>query len=155
VQFQPGADGLVRTCFAVADTGIGIAPELQPHLFDAFRQGDQRNSGRFGGLGLGLTVSRDLVTAMGGRIEVNSQPGVGTTVRVVLSLPRANPPGDEPAVTPLEPLAADSTCLLRVLVVDDNQTNRHVARRLLEKLGCQVELASGGDEAVDLVAASH
>lgn len=86
--------------FTVADTGMGIAPDLLPRLFDVFVQGDDSITRRFEGAGLGLAICRNLVEAMGGRISVDSQPGRGSTFTVDLPLPAA------PAVAPGEALAA-------------------------------------------------
>ena len=82
-------DGAVR--FTIADTGMGIAPELLPRLFDVFVQGDDSITRRFEGAGLGLSISRNLVEAMGGRISVDSELGRGSTFIVDLPLP---PPSD-------------------------------------------------------------
>lgn len=86
--------------FTVADTGMGIAPELLPRLFDIFVQGDDSITRRFEGAGLGLSICRNLVEAMGGRISVDSEPGRGSTFTVDLPLPAA------PSGLALEPLAA-------------------------------------------------
>jgi len=96
VQVHP-RDGAIR--FTVADTGMGIAPELLPRLFDVFVQGDDSITRRFEGAGLGLSICRNLVEAMGGRISVDSEPGRGSTFIVDLPLPP--PPG-----VIQEPLAA-------------------------------------------------
>lgn len=90
-------DGAVR--FTIADTGMGIAPELLPRLFDVFVQGDDSITRRFEGAGLGLSICRNLVEAMGGRISVDSELGRGSTFIVDLPLP---PPSD----VIREPLAA-------------------------------------------------
>ena len=84
-----GADGEI--CLIVRDTGIGIASEVLPHLFLPFRQGDNSTSRRFGGTGLGLAITRRLVELHGGRIEIESKIGEGTTVRVVLPAERIIP----------------------------------------------------------------
>lgn len=70
----------------VSDTGEGISAEALPHIFDEFSQGGSRLSRRFGGVGLGLAISRKLVAQMGGRIEASSEPGVGSTFRVYLPM---------------------------------------------------------------------
>ncbi len=90
-------DGAVR--FVVADTGMGIAPDLLPRLFEAFVQGDDSMTRRFEGAGLGLFICRNLVEAMGGRILVESELGKGSTFIVDLPLP-------PPPVTAAQALAA-------------------------------------------------
>ncbi|MCC6538424.1 MAG: response regulator [Bryobacterales bacterium] len=145
---EPRGGGL-PVVLEVADTGVGIAAGQLPRLFVPFHQLDQRDARRFGGLGLGLAICRDLVKAMQGEIEAQSEVGVGTTMRVRLTLPRADPPAEpEPAAAPC------SAPLLRVLVVDDNRTNLHVASRLLKKLGHEVEQATSGAQAVERVSSS-
>jgi signal transduction histidine kinase/CheY-like chemotaxis protein len=146
---EPGAIQLGCT---VADTGIGIAPEVQSRLFDEFTQVDSSISRRFGGSGLGLAISRRLIEQMGGTIEVESTPGVGSVFRFDVRL-RARRASDESA--PASPLAsppalagAPARGSWRVLVAEDNATNRLVASRMLERLGHRVETVENGREAL-------
>jgi signal transduction histidine kinase/DNA-binding response OmpR family regulator len=151
---------LVRILFSVTDTGIGIAPEALGRLFEAFEQADSSISRRFGGSGLGLAISRQLVRQMGGEIAVESRPGVGSIFRfdVVLSARRASdrlpvgedgtlaaPPPPEPPPLPAERAALAP---MRVLIADDNATNRAVASRILERNGHRVRSVENGKEAV-------
>jgi signal transduction histidine kinase/CheY-like chemotaxis protein len=136
--------GAVR--FAVKDTGIGIAAEVLPRLFSAFEQGDGSPTRRHGGSGLGLVLSRQLVAAMGGRLEVESRYGLGSRFTFALHLeetvgvPRAQPPRPRVRVGG------------RVLVVDDNPINLKVACSLVERAGYAVETACTGREALEVFA---
>ncbi len=130
----------------VTDTGIGIAPEVGDRIFDAFSQGDESISRRFGGTGLGLSICRSIVERLGGRIGYESRPGAGTRFSFAVPAPvvaddRVRP--DAIAAPRLAPPVSG-----RVLVVEDNTVNREVARRLLERLGQTVELAASGEDGV-------
>jgi CheY-like chemotaxis protein len=126
----------------VADTGIGIAAEKLLTIFDAFTQADGSHSRRFGGTGLGLTITRRLVDLMGGRLWVESEFGRGSRFFVELTLTRAEPP--EPEQTPAVPAVQGD---LRVLVAEDNAINQKVIGSMLRRQGWTVELASNGLEA--------
>ncbi len=142
------APGTVR--FQVSDTGVGIAPDMQPLLFERFSQVDSSASRRHGGAGLGLAICKGLVELMGGGIGVASEPGRGAmfwfTVPLQAAEARAHDPGspDDPSIT--RPGR-------RVLVVEDNDVNQLVTRRMLEKLGVEVEVADNGRVALDRLAA--
>jgi len=132
--------------FAVRDDGIGISAEQQRDLFTAFSQADTSTSRRYGGSGLGLAISQRLVTAMGGRIDVSSTLGRGSTFWFEIPLAA----GDAAAL----PAAMDggpvgSPC--RVLVAEDVELNRTIIRTVLERDGHDVVLAHNGAEALDLV----
>jgi len=136
-----------RLRIAVEDSGIGITAEQQARLFQPFVQAEASMSRRFGGTGLGLSISRKLCELMGGDLSVQSVPGEGSTFTMVVQVASA------PAATAPVAVAAANGALprfqARVLVVDDNPVNQQVAKRMLEKLGCSVVLASDGIEAVD------
>lgn len=149
--------------WTVSDTGIGIAREYHGGLFDAFVQGDTAVARRFGGSGLGLAICRLLVQRMGGTITVESVPGAGSTFRVRLSLELAEvraPPAAPPSVplpeaSPVreDPLPDRLHSLgrrLRLLLAEDNPTNRFVITRMLKDLPVTVDVAENGREAVDL-----
>lgn len=153
VKFTPQGSVSVRlelsegaVALTVADTGIGMSPEVQASAFAPFVQADDGIARRFEGAGLGLSIVRWLTDAMGGRIELASAPGQGTTVRVRLPLPPVGP-----AATPApQGGALDWTGLAgrRVLVADDNPVNRRILLALLERLGAQVTLCEDGPEAL-------
>ena len=110
---------------SVRDTGIGMTEEQQARVFESFSQADASTTRRYGGTGLGLTISRQMVGLMGGEIGVESEPGVGSTF--FFTLPLKKQPGDaRRAPAPLADLRD-----LRVLIVDDNATNRHILRKQL------------------------
>ncbi|WP_149141392.1 hybrid sensor histidine kinase/response regulator [Gemmobacter caeruleus] len=144
---SPGKDH-DEMAIAVTDTGIGIPSERQERIFDSFSQADSTISRRFGGTGLGLTISRELMGVMGGRIALVSQTGAGTTFTATLPLRRA--PGTAQG-TP--PVVAPPVTALRVLLADDNRTNRMIAEKLLGPCVAQLDQAADGEAALRLARA--
>ncbi len=139
--------------FDVIDSGIGIPLEAQSRLMKPFEQGDSSTTRRFGGTGLGLAISRDLIELMGGDISFMSEPGVGTTFTILVSLPAVDRVIEAPA--PVEPPVV--TAVLdaeqrRALLAEDNQVNQFVARAMLERLGWHVTVVENGQEALDTLA---
>jgi PAS domain S-box-containing protein len=133
--------------FAVTDTGIGIPPESLPTLFQPFSQADSSTTRRYGGTGLGLSIVSSLARLMDGEIGVDSRPGEGSRFWFrILGQRVADAPATSEAA---EPPAAQPLLNGRVLVVEDNATNRHVIAAMLGKLGLSVELAENGQEGVD------
>ncbi len=142
--------GQVELMAAVTDTGVGIPANLQQVVFERFRQADASTTRRFGGTGLGLAISKVLVEAMGGEIGVHSEPGRGSSFWFRLVLPvAAEPqlPGGEREERRAEAMSWVRSP--RVLVVEDNAVNRKVAAHALRRLGCAVELAGNGREALE------
>ena len=135
----------VKLRFSVTDTGIGIAPEAQTRLFQSFSQADNSISRRFGGTGLGLSICKQIVELQGGRIGVDSKPGVGSCFWFELAFEPAlaTEPAQNPAAT--MPLA---TRALHILLAEDNEINQKVAVALLKKSGHTVQIAQNGYEAV-------
>ncbi|MFI7480952.1 response regulator [Kocuria sp. M1R5S2] len=142
VEEQVGDSSVVR--FEVHDTGIGIPPEHQDLVFDSFAQADASTTRRYGGTGLGLAISRRLTEALGGRIGVRSTPGRGSVFWVSVPLPRAE--AEDPA---LAPRPGDLPAGLRVLVVDDNATNRLVLESQLTAWHLLTTTARDAREALD------
>ncbi len=135
-------DGRVELAFTVRDTGIGIAPEQQRRMFEAFSQADSSTSRKYGGTGLGLAISRRLVELMGGDLQVDSAPGQGARFRFAAWF---GLDGDSPALPPA-PQDAKS-----VLVADDNASSREALASALEGRGWAVDRAAGGAEALALL----
>jgi signal transduction histidine kinase/ligand-binding sensor domain-containing protein/ActR/RegA family two-component response regulator len=132
--------------FCVTDSGIGIPLDKQEVIFESFRQVDGSTTRKFGGTGLGLTICQRLVEMMGGAIWVVSEPGRGARFHFTAAFNAA--PLTPGRMRPFEDSLV-SVSHLRVLVVEDNRVNQLVTRRLLERQGMQVSLASNGLEAVE------
>ncbi len=141
------ACGQARIRFTVHDSGIGMTAEQQGKIFDLFSQADGSSTRQYGGLGLGLTLSQQLVKHLGGLIRLESQPGQGSTFHVELPLP---PVPDEapsrPIASPPEHVGDEKR---RILVVEDNAMNRSLAKAMLNKLGYDYRFAENGQEALD------
>ncbi|MBL9039228.1 MAG: response regulator [Archangium sp.] len=140
----------IRLRVDVKDTGIGIDPQVQSRLFVPFQQADESTSRRFGGTGLGLSLSNELAQMMGGRIQVTSKLGEGATFRFTAVLQKCRESAAQVVIAqPLaraEPISADP-----VLVVDDNPINLKVASSLVERAGYKALVASSGAEALELI----
>jgi len=145
----------VELHFSVKDTGIGIPQNKQQIVFNAFAQADSSSTRTFGGTGLGLTISSQLVEKMGGRIWLESEVGIGSTFHFTVRLgnvaarpaeePRANENDTDPR------LLGKALSRLRFLVVEDNVVNRLVATRLIEKQNHIVSTAANGQDALEML----
>jgi signal transduction histidine kinase/CheY-like chemotaxis protein/HPt (histidine-containing phosphotransfer) domain-containing protein len=141
-------------CVEVQDTGIGIPPEKLGAIFERFSQADASTTRKFGGTGLGLSISQRLVEAMGGEIGVRSETGKGSVFWFRLPLPPAAAPArPRPERAPPE-VAQRRFRGRRVLVVDDGEVNREIARQALSRFGVAVEMATNGIEALSAMAAA-
>ncbi|MDQ5877740.1 MAG: hypothetical protein QG638_472 [Pseudomonadota bacterium] len=141
--------------FSVFDTGIGIDPDKLEALFQPFTQADSSMTRRYGGTGLGLSIVRGLAEVMGGNVGMASEPGKGS--RFWFRIP-ARPARPAHAASMLPGIAAlpatgrlPAAVNARVLVAEDNPTNRKVLVSMLERWGCRIDLAENGQEAVDRV----
>ncbi|MDE2058960.1 MAG: response regulator [candidate division NC10 bacterium] len=149
-QTKVDTPGRVGLHFSVADTGIGIPSHLHAKIFDPFAQADATTTRRFGGSGLGLSISKALVELMGGRIWVESEEGKGSTFHCGLTVSVAEP---EAEVARGEEETYPDLRHVTVLIVDDNSTNRLILRRMLQTWGMSVREATGGEEALTLLQA--
>jgi signal transduction histidine kinase/ActR/RegA family two-component response regulator len=146
-------------CVSVSDTGIGIPADRRARLFSKFTQIDSSHTRVYGGTGLGLSIAKAIIEAMGGTMTVESIEGVGSTFRFVVALPSCDQPpvlqtNDVPAavVPPLILAHADEEIeedQVRVLVAEDNETNRFVLQTLLEGVGITPTFAENGQEALE------
>jgi CheY-like chemotaxis protein len=138
-----------RVEIAVSDSGIGIAADVLPHVFDRFRQADSSTTRRYGGLGLGLAIARHLVVRHGGTIEAESGgPGRGATFRVVLPLGPDADPSPIQAGAPLDPRVLEG---VRVVVVDDQSDARDFLALVLTRHGADVTPATSAAKALEAV----
>ncbi|MFM9441987.1 HAMP domain-containing protein [Streptomyces acidiscabies] len=154
--------------FAVTDTGIGIAPDQLPGIFEAFQQADGTTNRKYGGTGLGLSISREIAGLLGGRIVAQSAPGLGSTFTLYVPLVSPGhlaPPAAEPA-EPSEtwpPATAPETWRTgraaevlpgrRVLIVDDDIRNVFALTHVLGRVGMHVQYAENGREGIELLSA--
>ena len=135
--------------FSVKDTGIGIPKDKQDSIFESFTQADGSTTRKFGGTGLGTTISRTLVEMMGGKISLESEEGQGSTFRFDLVFKKQSLP-DQPQ--PKRPVFFQD---LRVLIVDDNRNNRFILREYLNSWGCHIVEATKAAEALRTLDALH
>ncbi len=152
VSQRPVPEDRVELTIAVRDTGIGIAPGAMSKLFDRFMQADATTARRYGGTGLGLAISREIVDLMGGRIEVDSAVGVGSTFRVVVPMAR----GDAARLAAAESTMHGAADMggLRILVAEDNGVNQILIKAILDQMGHFSDIVANGIEAVRQVQAA-
>jgi len=145
IRSEDETDTRVRMHFSVRDSGIGISDEQQQKLFNAFTQGDASTTRRYGGTGLGLVITKQLVEIMGGTLRVESTEGIGTTFHIDLPLEKQ----------PTQPIShkeeEEDLKALRVLIVDDNATSCEILRHILENFGYRVDHVNNGKSAVEFL----
>ncbi len=153
-------DMLARVEWSVSDTGIGIPADKIGRLFTEFEQADASISRRFGGTGLGLAISRRIIEQMGGKIGVTSEPGQGSTFHFSLTLPWsdkavADPSADRTGAEALKERLAQLERPLRILIAEDDATNRMVVTKMLKEFELDVHVVTDGAQAVQAVLESE
>ncbi len=138
--------GPLRIVFEVRDTGIGMRPEVQERLFSSFMQADQSSSRRYGGTGLGLAISRQLAELMGGRILAMSRVGEGSVFRIEVPMPEG-----DPTMVPRAVACVGSLAGRRILIVEDNPTNRQILEEQLSALAIDCACAENGRQALQML----
>jgi PAS domain S-box-containing protein len=135
--------------FSVSDTGIGMAPDQMEKLFQPFVQGDASTSRKFGGTGLGMTITHRFCQMMGGEISAASEPGRGTTFTIRLpARVKVHSPAAAPLTEPPEPMVSEGVST--VLVIEDDPDTRDLLKRFLSKDGFRVKTVSEGEEGLRL-----
>ena len=135
--------------FSVSDTGIGMAPDQMEKLFQPFVQGDASTSRKFGGTGLGMTITHRFCQMMGGEISAVSEPGRGTTFTIRLpARVKVQPPAAAPLTEPPEPMVSEGSST--VLVIEDDPDTRDLLKRFLSKDGFRVKTVAEGEEGLRL-----
>jgi signal transduction histidine kinase/CheY-like chemotaxis protein len=142
VSLEPRNDKEPMLHFAIRDTGMGIQPEIQAKLFQAFEQGDSSTTRQFGGTGLGLAISKQIVGLMGGEIWLESTPGVGSVFHFTMNFGAVA----QTVASSVEPAPLKDLCGLPLLIIDDNATNRRILRKITERWQMLPEEASSGAE---------
>ncbi len=145
---QATYQGKCSISFTVSDTGIGIPEDFQERIFDSFTQVDGSLSRRYKGAGLGLAIVKRLIELMGGTIQIESTPNIGTSIHFTISLKIAKPPTDNQNT---QPDTTGKTPKLHVLLVEDEPVNRMMARKLLERMGHKVSCAVNGAECLEIL----
>jgi two-component system sensor histidine kinase/response regulator len=146
VEEQWSTDDEICLHFAVRDTGIGIPKDRLQQIFDSFTQVDSSMARRFGGTGLGLTITSELIRMMEGKIWVQSSLGEGSTFHFTIQLRLANPPDSAPLAIDAEELSGK-----RALVVDDNATNRRILDEILRHWGIEPTLTDCAGDAMEIL----
>ncbi len=144
---RAAGEGRLAIEIAVTDTGIGIRPEALPILFEAFTQAEVSTTRRYGGTGLGLRITKQIVDLMGGEVAVESEVGKGST----FTLRFEAPVGQIEVIKPPKRSRQLGDLGLNVLVAEDNDVNQMIVQRMLLALGCESTCVSNGREAVDKV----
>ncbi|MGB3093590.1 MAG: PAS domain S-box protein [Candidatus Zixiibacteriota bacterium] len=146
VELEKETEDGATLLFSVTDTGIGVPKDKQTKIFESFTQADGSTTRKYGGTGLGLSISRRLVELMGGKIGVESQPGKGSRFWFDATLEKQK---EFKRISP--PLVPADIRGKRILVTDDNKTNRTILVKMLESFGCSAEAVESGGEAIKIL----
>jgi len=154
IQAEPIEETQTHTTihFSVQDTGVGIPNERRAAVFDRFTQADGSTTRKYGGTGLGLTISKQLVDIMGGKIGVDSTPGVGSTFWFDIKFERQH---TEKRVTAPLTLGPVNLTQARILIIDDNQTNRMILIKNVQALGSRVDAVPSGAKGMEVLRNAH
>jgi two-component system sensor histidine kinase/response regulator len=144
VDLQEETKDQVTLLFSVTDTGAGISKDKQRKIFESFTQADGSTTRKYGGTGLGLSICKRLIELMKGQIGVDSEPAKGSRFWFSVTLEKQEELKEEPPTPP-------DIQGMRVLVVDDNQTNRTILVKMLESFGCSSEAVERGSQAIDIL----
>jgi CheY-like chemotaxis protein len=151
--FSGEENGVCTIKVEVKDTGIGISPEQQSHLFSSFKQAESSISRKFGGTGLGLAISKRIIDLMGGKIWIESELGKGAAFIFTVSLSRADEQsGNDEGEAVLEEIHSFKGC--RLLLAEDMEINREIVISLLEPVEIEIDCAVNGTEAVKMFSAA-
>ncbi len=156
---EPNSEGLARgnvykVRFAVKDTGVGISKEAQHNLFRPFSQADSSVSRKFGGTGLGLAISQRLIEAMGNRIAIDSEEGRGSTFHFTLIMEEGRDV-EAAGENDQNSLSRQSSKVLRILVVEDNEINQKLLKEFISRMGHEVIQAMNGEDGIEAVKAER
>jgi signal transduction histidine kinase/CheY-like chemotaxis protein/HPt (histidine-containing phosphotransfer) domain-containing protein len=146
--------GRVVLRFEVKDSGIGMTAAQTARIFRSFEQGDSSTTRKYGGTGLGLAITKNLVELMGGKLSVDSAPGIGSRFSFVLDFELSDQPDQKAENPEKEPLAAAARRILlsgRVLICEDNPMNQELVRDHLERFGIEADIRENGKEGVEAV----
>lgn len=141
-------NNLVLT-ICISDTGIGIPEDMQTKVFDVFAQADESTTRKYGGTGLGLAICKHLVEHMGGQINLQSEEGKGSTFSFTMKM--SIPENQSQQVTENSPLQTIPQFKANILLVEDNSLNQIVVKDMLKNLGCHIDIANSGKDAIDAV----
>ncbi|RDH86691.1 MAG: hypothetical protein DIZ78_07240 [endosymbiont of Escarpia spicata] len=155
VKLESQKDKQLTLHFCVSDTGIGITPEHQQKLFQSFNQADSSTSRRYGGTGLGLTISKRLTELMGGKIWVVSQPDKGSDFHFTVQLEAGDPEQHKEIYQDTKNKQIGDFSGIRVLLVEDNEINQELAKELLSDRGFIITSVWNGKEAVEILQKEH
>ena len=138
---------------SISDNGIGMSKEVQDKIFKPFEQADGSTTRKYGGTGLGLSITQNLVELMNGKIELDSQEGVGSTFTITIPLEKlqnSSSDSNDETDSAEEEIEKENFSDLHILVVEDNKTNQMLIEMLLEEFGITCDIANDGVEAVDM-----